>query len=157
MQTSALRGLGFLFLWLVLFGFDVGSLPAGVVAAAAATWTSLALLPPGHARISVKALLHLCGRFVRQSALAGFDVARRAFDPLLPLHPGMVAYEMGLPPGPVQSAFTALTSLVPGTVPSGTDEMGRLVVHCLDTSQPVAAQMREDEALLGRALGAAVG
>ena len=155
-MRPAVRGLGFLFLWLVLFGFDAGSLPAGVVAAATATWTSLVLLPPGQARISIGALLRLNGRFVRQSALAGIDVARRAFDPLLPLRPGMVTYETSLPPGPVQSAFTALTSLVPGTVPSGTDQTGRLLVHCLDISQPVTAQMHEDEALLGRALGVAV-
>src|SRR5215510_5584235 len=39
------RGTGFLAFWLVLIGVDVGSLAVGLVTAAAATWTSLHLLP----------------------------------------------------------------------------------------------------------------
>ena len=150
MRAAAVRGIGFLLLWLVLFGANAGALPVGVAAAVLATWTSLALLPPGRARVSIPALLRLGLRFVSQSVLAGIDVARRAFDPTLPLHLGFVKYEMRLPAGLLRSAFTALTSLVPGTVPSGTDSEGRLIVHCLDIAQPVSAQMRDDEALLGR-------
>jgi len=47
-----------------------------------------------------------------------------------------------------------MASLLPGTLPTGLDETGAVVVHCLDTEQPVAAQMAAEEALLIRALGA---
>ena len=50
--TAAIaRGVGFLVLWLALAGFDIGDLPAAVVAVVGATLASLRLLPPsaGHA------------------------------------------------------------------------------------------------------------
>jgi multicomponent Na+:H+ antiporter subunit E len=48
-----------------------------------------------------------------------------------------------------------VTSLLPGTLPCGTDESGGLIIHCLDASQPVAEQLAAEEALLVKALGAA--
>ncbi len=40
-----------------------------------------------------------------------------------------------------------------GTLPTGTDEQGALLVHCLDISQPVAANLRAEERLFIRAFG----
>jgi multicomponent Na+:H+ antiporter subunit E len=48
-----------------------------------------------------------------------------------------------------------LMSLLPGTVPSGSDERGRVLIHCLDVEQPVAAQLAAEEALFVRAIGEA--
>jgi multicomponent Na+:H+ antiporter subunit E len=42
---------------------------------------------------------------------------------------------------------------LPGTLPSGTDDSGHLMIHCLDKSQPVADQLAAEEALLMKALG----
>ena len=89
--------------------------------------------------------------------LAGADVARRALDPKLPLDPGFMRYPSGLPPGTARNAFTALMSLLPGTVPVGSDQNGALVIHCLDVRQPVAAQLAAEEALLVRIIGGAPG
>ena len=83
--------------------------------------------------------------FVWQSVVAGVDVARRAFDPRLPLRPGFVKCPLRLPPGSARNTFCALTSLVPGTVPSDGDE-DALAYHCLEPRQPVAEQLREEEA-----------
>jgi len=47
--------------------------------------------------------------------------------------------------------FAALTSLLPGTVPTG-EENGQLVYHCLDVGQPVIAQLAAEEEALSRAL-----
>jgi multicomponent Na+:H+ antiporter subunit E len=80
------------------------------------------------------------------------DVARRALDPRLPLRPGFVAYPVRFAPGPTRNAFTTLTSLLPGTVPTG-DDGGQLVYHCLDVDQPVVSQLAAEEAALSRALG----
>ena len=158
MGAAAARWACFMLLWLVLFGANgAASFCIGAMTAGLATWSSLALLPSGDARPSAAALATFGLRFLRQSALAGFDVARRALDPRMPLRLGFIIYAERLPVGPARSAFTALTSLIPGTAPCGTVGEGVVLVHCLDTSQPVAAQMTEEEVLLGRALGIADG
>ena len=43
-----------------------------------------------------------------------------------------------------------MTSLMPGTLPVGTDAKDALVYHCLDMDQPVAANLTRDESLLTR-------
>ena len=151
-SRAFLRATAFLVLWLVLAGADPADLVAGAVAVVAGTWTSLRLLPPGSARVSPVALANLALRFACQSVIAEADVARRAFDPRLPLRPGFVRYPVRFPPGPARNAFTALTSLLPGTVPAG-EERGQLLYHCLDLDQPVASQLAAEEAALSRALG----
>ena len=85
--------------------------------------------------------------------MGGVDVARRALSVRLPLRPGFVVYPVRLPPGPACNVFSALTSALPGTLPSGVDNRGALIYHCLDVGQPVAAQLAIDEELLIRALG----
>jgi multicomponent Na+:H+ antiporter subunit E len=127
----------------------------GVIAALAATWVSLRLLPSGPNLMQPLALSKIALRFLRESLLAGADVARRALDPKLPLDPGFIRYSTGLPPGTARNAFTAVMSLLPGTVPVGPDQSGALVIHCLDIGQPVAAQLAAEEALLVRVMGGA--
>jgi multicomponent Na+:H+ antiporter subunit E len=94
-------------------------------------------------------------RLLRQSVVAGADVARRALDPKLPLRPGFVIYPVQLAPGAARNTFCTLSSLLPGTLPSGSDERDALLIHCLDTGEPIAAQLRDEEALLVRAVGGA--
>jgi multicomponent Na+:H+ antiporter subunit E len=148
------RAVAVLALWLILVGGpDLADRPAGIVALAAATWASLRLLPPGGAHLSPIALARLVLRFLRQSIVAGADVAWRALDPQLPLRPGVVIYHAHLPPGPAWNAFCALTSLAPGTLPAGSDDSGGIIVHCLDVGQPVASHLAADEKLLRRAMG----
>jgi multicomponent Na+:H+ antiporter subunit E len=152
-STAIVRGIGFLFLWLLLAGAHLGDLPAVVVAVVAATWTSLHLMPHSGWHPQPWALTRYALRFLRQSVIAGSDVAWRALDPRLPLRPGFLVYPVRLPPSPARNAFYALTSQVPGTIPAGPAANGGLLVHCLDTSQPVVAQLAAEEALLVEALG----
>ena len=144
-RSAVLRVLGFAALWIMLTGGNPADLGVGAVAALVATWASLRVLPPGTSRIRPIALARLVVRFLCQSVVAGADVARRALDPRLPLHPGFVVYPVGLPRGPARHMFTTLMSLLPGTVPTGSDERGELLIHCLDTGQPVAAQLTMEE------------
>jgi multicomponent Na+:H+ antiporter subunit E len=146
-----LRAAGFSGLWLTLSGVDPADLPAAAPAVVAATWTSLRLLPPGAGRVRLAALAGLALRFAWQSVVAGWDVARRALDPRLPVRPGFASYPVGFPPGRARNAFTTLTSLLPGTVPAG-EEDGALLYHCLDVDQPVVTQLGDEEAALSRAL-----
>jgi multicomponent Na+:H+ antiporter subunit E len=125
----------------------------GALAAVIAAGASLRLLPAGQWSIRPFALAELALRFLRQSIVAGIDVARRALDPRLPLRPGFVVHRTRLPPGPMRNAFCTMTSLLPGTLPCGSDGSHGLVIHCLDIAQPVAEQLAREEALLMRALG----
>jgi multicomponent Na+:H+ antiporter subunit E len=160
-RSALLRWVGLFGFWLLLadlgapdgiraangaaFGAD---LAVGLLAAAAATWASLRLLPPGPGRVRYGALVRLAWRFLWQSVVAGIGVARLAFAPRLTLQPGYLNHPVQIPPGPGRAAFGALTSLVPGTLPVGVGPGDTLVYHCLDLSQPVAEGLAADEALL---------
>jgi multicomponent Na+:H+ antiporter subunit E len=150
-RATLLRAAGYFAFWLVLMGRDAGQVGAGLMAAVVATWASLRLQPPGPGRLRLTAVPRLVLRFAWGSVVAGWDVARRALDPRLPLRPGFVVYPVRLPPGTVRCAFAAFTSLLPGTVPAG-DEGSALLYHCLDVGQPVVAQLTAEEAMLSRAL-----
>lgn len=153
MSGGLARGLGFLALWVVLMrstGLD--DLAVGVVAAALATAVSRRVLPPGALRVRWMPLPGVSLRFLWLSVRAGIDVARRAFSPALPLDLGFISYRVGFPPGPARNLFTALTSLLPGTVPVG-EQDGALVYHCLDVSQPVREELAAEEADLQPVIG----
>jgi multicomponent Na+:H+ antiporter subunit E len=156
-RRGAARAIGFFVLWLTLSGGVAADLAPGAAAALLAAAASLLLLPAGENRIAPLALFRYVLRFLGRSVLAGADVARRALAPRLPLSPGFVRYATGFAPGPARNLFTTLTSLLPGTVPVATDPGGALVVHCLDTGQPVAAAFAAEEALLSRVVGRVIG
>jgi multicomponent Na+:H+ antiporter subunit E len=110
------------------------------------------LLPPGGSRWSLSAAARLALRFLYKSVVAGADVARRALAPSLPLRLGFVTYPVRLAPGAARNTFCTLSSLLPGTLPVGSDQRGALLIHCLDTGEPIIAQLSEEEALLTRVL-----
>ena len=151
--ATMVRLVGFLGLWSVLAGPKLAGLLVGVAAAGLATWTSLSLLPPGRSRPRFDTMTVLTMRFLWQSVVAGIDVARRALDPRLPLRPGFVMYPTRLEPSPARNAFLTLSSLLPGTLPTGSEKEGAILIHCLDVGQPVVAQLTTEELLLMRALG----
>jgi len=139
--------------WIVVAGIGFVDLIVGALAAIVATWVSLHLLPPASRRVSLAAMCTFVPRFLYQSIVAGVDVALRALNPRLPLRPGFVIYPMHLPPSAAQSAFCTITGLLPGTLPSGNDEKGNLIVHCLDESQPVVEQLQNEETSLMKIMG----
>ena len=149
------RAAGFFGFWLVLTGAQTGDLAAGLVAAVAATWASLRLMPAQEWNLHPIRLGKFVLHFLRQSIAAGIDVAQRALDPRLPLRPGFVVYQARLPPGTKRDAFCAIMSLLPGTLPCGPAEGNGLTIHCLDVTQPVVEQLAAEEALCMQALGGA--
>ncbi|MGH6836294.1 MAG: Na+/H+ antiporter subunit E [Methylocella sp.] len=152
-RGAAARVAIFLSFWFMISGRNLADLPVGLAAVTAATWTSLRLLPAGGSRPRLAAFAALALRFLRQSVVSGTEVAWRALNPRLRLRPGLVAYPLRLPPGGGRSAFCALSSLLPGTLPTGTDENGALLIHCLDVDQPIAANLAAEERLFIRTLG----
>jgi multicomponent Na+:H+ antiporter subunit E len=154
MGTAFARFLALAALWLMLIdSVKPADLAMGAVTAAAAAWVSLRLLPPADGRIRFGALVARLPRFLWQSIVAGIDVARRAFDPRLPLATGFVRYRTGFARGPARCAFATITSLLPGTVPACEDDEG-IEYHCLDISQPVAEELADEERRYARAIEA---
>jgi multicomponent Na+:H+ antiporter subunit E len=137
----------------MISGWAPADLPVGLAAVAGATWVSLRFLPPIGSRYRLASIASLAGSFLRQSVVSGVDVAWRALTPNMRLQPGLIACPLRLPVGNKRSAFCALSSLMPGTLPTGTDEQGALLVHCLDKSEPVAANLATEEQLFMRAFG----
>jgi len=155
LATTAIgRGIGYGLLWLLLMpSIAPGDLRFGALIVAAATLLSIRLFPPAAGEMHVASLLRLMPHFIWQSIIAGFDVARRAFDLRLPLHPGFVACPLDFPEGMARNTFATFTSLLPGTVPCG-EKDGVLIYHCLDVTQPVVETLWAEEKLLARAVTA---
>lgn len=151
------RGIAYFLVWMIMAGGQLADVAPGFAAAVLATWISLVLLPldPAFAQVRPLAVLRLAIRFVWGSVVAGLDIARRAFSPSLPLKPGYVTYPVALPPGTSRNLFTSVTSLMPGTLPSGTGESDGVIYHCLDVDQPVVQDLGQEEARLVAALGGA--
>ena len=152
LRTAIARGSGLFALWLVLMpSANPVDLAIGALAAVGATAASLRLLPPDAGRVRFVPLLALLPRFLWQSLVAGVDVARRAFAPRLPLATGFIEYRTGVPRGQARNLFATITSLLPGSLPSG-DGPDSIEYHCLDTAQPVAEQLAAAERRLATAL-----
>ena len=154
LRTRAAVGRAALLLafWLMISGRDTASIPVGLAAVTAATWTSLRLLPAGRPRIRPLALMTLALRFLRQSAVSGVEVAWLALSPDLQLNPGFVSYPLRIPPGGGRSAFCAFSSLLPGTLPTGVDEHSDLSFIASTSTSPLR-KLRRGRDLFMRALG----
>lgn len=150
--AAAARAFAFGALWLILMpSVKAGDLAMGAFATLCATVASLRLLPPAKGSVRVAALLLQVPRLLRESVVAGIDVARRAFAREVAVRPGFIEYPVALPRGTARTGFATITSLLPGSVPAGeTDAV--IVYHVLDTSQPVVTQLREEEGRLARVL-----
>lgn len=152
LSTALTRGVAFFVLWMVLMqSTKPADLAVGAFATLGATWLSLHLLAPTAGNLRLGSLFALLPHFIWESVLAGIDVARRAFDPRLPLRTGFVNCPLDFPPGLARNTFATITSLLPGAVSAdATDDA--LIYHCLDTTQPVVEELWKEEELLARAL-----
>jgi multicomponent Na+:H+ antiporter subunit E len=132
---------------------------AGIVVLA--TVVSLRLRPPATDGLSPRdlvvrtgALLTLAAWFVVRSFAGGVDVARRALSRPLDLDPGLVRYDLAIPPGRARAVVLGLISLMPGTLSAELDG-DVLQVHSLDVTEggDVHEQVAELEDRVGRVSG----
>ena len=147
-----LRAVAYFVFWVILAGTAPKDLVVGLVTAVIAAWMSLQLIPAGELALRPAKALALFLRFLWQSLVAGVTVARIALSPVMALRPGMVAYRTKLSPGNRRFLFMTYASLLPGTLPTGTDESDVITIHALDTAQPVAQQLAEEEDRLSTAI-----
>jgi len=91
--------------------------------------------------------------FLAQSVLGGWDVARRALAPRLPLDPDLLRYRLSLPPGPSRVFLGNALSLLPGTFAADL-EGDELTVHLLVAGPDAEARIRTLELRVGALFGA---
>lgn len=140
----------FVLLWWALAGDRPGSWWLGVPLVAVATGlaareTSLVW------RISPLALLRFLPFFLWRALAGGADVARRAFDPRLPIAPGFLTFRLRLS-GQAAVLLTSVLSLSPGTLTAEL-EGDCVILHVVDRWSPVERQVRVTEAAVARLLG----
>lgn len=142
------RGLLFALLWWALTEGDLYGWPFGLAMVALATYASLILLPPPRWRLRWQALPAFVLFFLHHAVLGGVDVARRAFDPRLPINPAFLRRPLGLKPLAARLIMTWTVSLLPGTVSVelGDDE---LELHVLDTHMPTERVLAALEERIG--------
>lgn len=154
LASAALRFVTLAVLWLSLTGGDLGTLWLGVLGVAAATLASLVLLPPVELSWSLAGLAAFVVFFLRQSLVAGVDVALRAFRPDPNLDPALFEYELRLP-REAEAARVLLAntiSLLPGTLSAGL-EGRRLLIHTLADGPGLQDELRQTEDVIARAFG----
>jgi multicomponent Na+:H+ antiporter subunit E len=131
----------------------------GAVVVFLATALSLRLRPPTAEKPRPRrllertgALLTLAGWFVARSFVGGVDVARRALSRPLNLKPGLVRYQLAIPPGQARTVVVGLMNLMPGTLSA--ELYGDVLhVHALDVTTDVKTQVAGLEDRVGRVSG----
>ena len=117
-------------------GWDAWAI--GVPAVAGSAALSMTLLPPVH--WSWREGFRFAGYFLWESWRGGVDVAWRAFNPRMPLAPGLIRHELRLSPDLARVAVANSSSLLPGSLVVDLD--GRvLTIHALDVRRPDAARI----------------
>jgi multicomponent Na+:H+ antiporter subunit E len=143
----------FFLIWVALAGTDAQGLIFGAAAAAAATWASLGLLPPGGRRVGLLRVIAMLPGFLWHSARGGVDVAWRALHPSMPIRPGWLAWQTRLPAGGPRVSLGGEMSMLPGTLVAGS-RGDTIYVHCLDTGHDVTAYLAREEARIAASIEA---
>lgn len=146
------RMLLFYFLWIVLAGAGTPELWVGIPAAVLSGWLSAKLLPAHGLRWRPAGLLCLCARFVRDSMVAGGEIALVILRPTIKIKPGFVSHRTDIPGEAMCAFFKSYNSLTPGTLAVEPEPDGSLKFHCLDVRHPVAEGLSVNEAALLRAI-----
>lgn len=108
-------------------------LPAILFAAAVGT----AMSPPFG--WSWRGALRFVAFFVRESWLGAVDVARRAFDPRMPIAPGLFEHQLRMSSDLARVAAVNTSSLLPGSLVVDI-EGSALLIHALDLEQSGTAR-----------------
>ncbi len=144
LATISFRLLAFTLLWTIVSAadFDEPLMVAAIVILA--TITSLYVLPRGSWRLRPSGCLAFVPWFLRHAIIGGWDVARRAFSPAMPLNPAVTEFKTDTSEAQ-KALFAWCISLLPGTATLSVGD-DALIVHVLDQSLDVQGNLRELEA-----------
>ncbi len=138
--------------WLILTANAPSAWGVGLLVAIGAALLSRRLLPPARDGVRALALLALLPGFLWGSFRGGVDVARRAFNPRLPLQPGWIRYPLRLQGSTARVSLGNMLSLMPGTLGAGCAG-DVLLVHCLDGDLAGSSTIALEEDRIARSLG----
>jgi multicomponent Na+:H+ antiporter subunit E len=135
------------FLWWLLTAGDPESWVIGVpsIGAALAARHFLRPLPPW--ALSVTGTVRFLLSFVRLSIVGGADVAGRAFNPRMPMKPGLVEHRLRSQSSTERILVAGTVSLLPGTLSAALDG-DTLSVHVLDLDAPFTRELQHIEDLV---------
>lgn len=150
------RILVFVVLWWVLSEGDASSWVFGVPFVVFASAAALRLTPERGWRLHLVPAARFAWFFAVQSVVGGIDVALRALRPSMPLEPAFVEYPVRLPLEAARVVLADTVSLLPGTLSSGF-EGDTLVLHVLDRTQPIAADVARVEEHIAATMGLVLG
>ena len=150
LKGIALRALLFAGLWWGLTEGAVDSWIVGIPAVIGATLASYSLRSKRTSRWNLKGVISFAGFFVFESLRAGVDVAWRALT--LNIAPQIIEYESSLTDEKALTLFCATVSLLPGTLTTEIRER-TLMIHTLDSRQPVREELRRLEWHINAMLG----
>ena len=128
-------------LWAALNPGDPKSWLVGIPVVVFATVVSLRLQSPVPRRFSLPGALRFAVFFIHQSFRGGWDVAKRALSPAMPLNPALLTYRLRLRDEPAQVLLVNVISLLPGTVSAGL-ENGVVTLHALDGGPATLAETK---------------
>lgn len=148
-KRFALRALLFTGLWWGLTEGAVDSWIVGIPAVIGATLASYSLRSERTARWNLKGVILFARFFVVESLRAGLDVAWRALT--LDIAPQIIEYESSLSDERSLTLLCATVSLLPGTLTTDMQER-TLMIHTLDSRQPVRQELRKLEGYIGTML-----
>ena len=130
--------------WWVMVEGRPGSWGVGLPTVLAAAVIAALVFPPPRRWPRPLALLRFAGFFAVQSLRGGWDVARRALSPAMPMAPGFAEVRTSLPEGAARVLLADVISLLPGTL--SVDLRGDLIeLHGLDVGPGLAAEVRDLE------------
>lgn len=128
-------------LWTAINPGDLHSWLVGIPVVALASAAALRLHSPVPRRYSLLGAMRLATFFVAQSFRGGWDVAKRALSPAMPLNPAMLNYPLRLRDELAQVLLVNLNSLLPGTL-SADLANGVVTIHVLDAGPETFADMQ---------------
>ena len=141
-----------LLLWWGLTEGDPKGLPMMLPAALLTAAAGALLARPWQHRCRLLALPGFIFFFLRQSLIAGADVARRTLLPRMPMATTLIEVPLHLPEGAPRWLLANTLSLLPGTLTVNVNSQ-HLQLHVLDRHQPITAQVADTQTRIARLFG----
>lgn len=146
MTAITARFASFAILWVALAGADWSAFWFGAPAALAAVALSLRLYPSGRHGLRLHRAALVLPSLLARGLLGGFDVARRAVDPRLPVAPDWIRVSAPDQPDELRVLLGGVISVLPGTLAAGPSGAS-LEVHVLQADGFDLESIRADERL----------
>lgn len=135
--------------WIILVGGQLSDLWFVALVLLSTTAISLYCIPPAQWNLRPVAVAAFVPYFLLTAIRGGWDVARRAFYPTVPIDPDFLTVTVD-DDHRRTLLLTWIISLLPGTAGCEIHDDRTLTVHVLDKRLPVAAEIKELQRRIAR-------